>query len=344
MLGRTTTSVPTYDIVIHSPYSILTTTFTKSTYVFTTPSVIVDGIARIDNNATITNGVICSVWFSEIKLEEGNKATDWTPAIEDVKADIDKAQADVDAANLLLADISSDSKITPSEKQATQKEWNIIAGEKTLIETQATYYNITTEKTNYTTAYNALYTYLFTSPALLSNLNTTDSITPIEFRGKFTDYYNAKMTLSNKIASFITTPEVYIPLYYPAFNSYLSSSTYAYKAINIGSNTLTDADAGSITSANILYTVSPSWPSGTLFALEVIFSSSSTTSAAWVDLLDPGVGFNIVASISTTSTTPAKLRSTSFSLAANTELVVLVLPADGYNIKLYRADLVVITK
>jgi len=291
-------------------------------------------------NTDVSSG---SVFYDNLKFELGNKVTDWTPAIEDV-------QAEIDATNALLAEIADDNKITPDEKQTVQKEWNIITGEKTLIETQAGYYYITTEKTNYTNAYDALNNYLnvtIISPnttTLMASLSTTSVIVSADFRNNFTNYYNAKMTLSNKIASFITTPEVYIPLYYPAFNSYISSSTYAYKAINIGSNTLTSADIGSLTSANILHKVSPSWPSGTLFALEAIFSSSSSTDAAWVNLINPAVGFDVVASISTIITTPTKLRSTSFSLDANTELVVAILPADGYNIKLYRADLVVITK
>ncbi|MED4962967.1 carbohydrate binding domain-containing protein [Heyndrickxia coagulans] len=50
---------------------------------FTTSSDEVCGYIRIDNNAS-SDGNISSVYFSQIKLEKGNKATDWTPAPEDM--------------------------------------------------------------------------------------------------------------------------------------------------------------------------------------------------------------------------------------------------------------------
>lgn len=50
-------------------------------------------VARIDNsNLTLT--------ISNLKLEKGNKATDWTPAPEDVQADINAVDSKTDGANL----------------------------------------------------------------------------------------------------------------------------------------------------------------------------------------------------------------------------------------------------
>ena len=39
---------------------------------------------RIDNNGTTTTGITSTLYIKEIKLEKGNKATDWTPAPEDM--------------------------------------------------------------------------------------------------------------------------------------------------------------------------------------------------------------------------------------------------------------------
>ena len=108
----------------------------------------------------------------------------------------DDAQDDADAANALLTNIASDSKLTASEKQATKKEWDVIQSEKTKNDTQADLYSVS--KTAYTNAYNALSTYL---TSLLSDLESTSTITGSEFRDKFRDYYNARTDLLNAISN-----------------------------------------------------------------------------------------------------------------------------------------------
>ncbi len=91
-----------------------------------------------------------------------------------------------------LADISDDDKLTPNDKQTTKKEWDIIVSEKPTIEAQAATYGITTEKTNYVNAYNALNTYI---TPLLSSLTTTSNIVGTTFREKIKTYYDAKTSL-----------------------------------------------------------------------------------------------------------------------------------------------------
>lgn len=118
------------------------------------------------------------------------------------------AQSSADAANALLSDIASDSKLTPSEKQDTKKEWDIIAGEKTTIDAQATAYAITAEKTTYDNAYDALNTYI---TPLLANLTTTDTIVGTTFRTNFKTYYDARAALFKKIQDVAkTTAEKYV--------------------------------------------------------------------------------------------------------------------------------------
>jgi len=103
------------------------------------------------------------------------------------------AQTAANTANALLADIASDSKLTPSEKQAVKKEWDGIVAEKPTIEAQAATYSITTAKSNYTAAYNTLSTYI---TPLLNSLATTSTIVGSTFRTNFKNYYDKRTVLA----------------------------------------------------------------------------------------------------------------------------------------------------
>lgn len=108
-----------------------------------------------------------------------------------------EAQSMANTTNSVLEELASDSKLTPSEKRATKKEWDIIVGEKTNIEAQATAYSITTEKTAYTAAYNTLSTYI---TPLLSSLTTTSDIVGSTFRSNFKSYYDKKTLLLKAVS------------------------------------------------------------------------------------------------------------------------------------------------
>lgn len=108
----------------------------------------------------------------------------------------DDAQTDATSALSSLSDIASDDKLTPSEKQKTKLEWDVIAAEKTQLEGQATTFGITTEKTNYTNAYNTLDTYI---APLLTDLNATSDIVGTTFRTNFKDYYDKRTLLLQAI-------------------------------------------------------------------------------------------------------------------------------------------------
>jgi hypothetical protein len=106
------------------------------------------------------------------------------------------AQSDANTANSLLSDLSSDSKLTAVEKQQTKLEWDGIVAEKPTLEAQATTYAITTEKTNYVNAYNALSTYI---TPLLTSLTSTSTITAATFRSNFSNYYDTRQALLKKV-------------------------------------------------------------------------------------------------------------------------------------------------
>ena len=67
--------------------------------------------------------------IENIKIEKGNKATDWTPAPEDVKADIDKTKAETDKT-LSVMQTQINQNGTDINARATKEEFN--ASKKTL--------------------------------------------------------------------------------------------------------------------------------------------------------------------------------------------------------------------
>lgn len=115
---------------------------------------------------------------------------------QDLEAQIDKAQQSADNANKALANMSSDSKLTPLEKQQAKKEWDTIVTEKPTIDAQATAFDV--DKSAYGTAYNNLSAYI---TPLIADLTTTDDIDGNTFRNMFKAYYDAKTTLLKNISN-----------------------------------------------------------------------------------------------------------------------------------------------
>lgn len=130
------------------------------------------------------------------QFEEGNKATGWTPHPADIDELISAADAKAEASKSAIADMSNDNKATPLEKQQLKKEWATISAEKPQYEVLATTYGITTEKTNYVNAYNALNTAI--SP-IIADITKTSDINGATFRNTFDDYYDKKAQLIKKI-------------------------------------------------------------------------------------------------------------------------------------------------
>jgi len=133
------------------------------------------------------------------KLEKANVSSDWSPAPEDVQLLVSNASADAKKANDMLADMASDSKITPTEKVQLKKEWATITAEKVTYEALATTFGITTEKTNYSTSYNNLNTVLNGTGGVLLDMVTTSSVVGSTFRATFDDYYDKKALLIKKV-------------------------------------------------------------------------------------------------------------------------------------------------
>jgi len=123
----------------------------------------------------------------------GSIATNASNALADAAA----AQADANAANAALADIASDGILSPVEKPVVIRDYNVITTEQPGIDTQATAYAITTQKTAYDNAASALTSYLgtLTAPVLWSDLTGNTTIVGATFRSKFADVYTARQAL-----------------------------------------------------------------------------------------------------------------------------------------------------
>ena len=117
----------------------------------------------------------------------------------DYKIDIGAAQSAADNAKASIADMSSDSKITPVEKVQLKKEWAAISAERASIDGLAATYGITTERTNMTNSYNTLNTVLNGTSGILVNMSTTSTVVGATFRGQFDDYYDKKAILQRKV-------------------------------------------------------------------------------------------------------------------------------------------------
>lgn len=139
--------------------------------------------------------------YSNIVSENGVALASVQAAVDAADAAASAAQAAADAANLALADIASDSLLTPDEKPQVIRDNNVILTEQPGIDAQAAAYGITSERTAYNNAVSGLTSYLatLTSPYLWSNLVGNTTIVGATFRQKFADVYTTRQALLNRI-------------------------------------------------------------------------------------------------------------------------------------------------
>ncbi|MFQ3543663.1 hypothetical protein Q7A53_06225 [Halobacillus rhizosphaerae] len=189
-------------------------------------------------NGNSGNNTPVTIKYKELKVEKGNKATDYSPAPEDIeervtyveskvtedsiydavtghsgyiasqqaiteaiataKSTADTAKTNAQTANNSISDLANDNKLTPVEKHTLKKEWDIIKSEKTDLENMGNLTGVTLEKTTYVNAYNDLDNFI---TPLLSNLAITSSTTGTTLRLKFKTYYDARTALLNKVAN-----------------------------------------------------------------------------------------------------------------------------------------------
>lgn len=152
----------------------------------------------------------------KMKFEVGTKPTDYSPAWDDIKGDqtaleeyikqveeqarqaqqeAENAKNKAENANSAIADMSNDNMLTANEKQQILLQWEEIKTEYPINLDQATKFGVSA--TQYTTAYNALKTYL---DPLLADMTTTSVIVGSTMRSTFNTYYDRKTILLNRVA------------------------------------------------------------------------------------------------------------------------------------------------
>lgn len=113
------------------------------------------------------------------------------------------AQGDADTALASLADIASDSKVTPNEKLTAKQLWDAIVVEGTAstgtLPVEAA--SLSVSDANFDTAYAALNTYLNTTITVFANMTTTTTVVRATWDTKWKDYYNQRTLLINAIAT-----------------------------------------------------------------------------------------------------------------------------------------------
>lgn len=124
-------------------------------------------------------------------LSDGAKQT-----ADDAKAAAEAAKGVADKATNQLADIASDSKLTPLEKQQLSLIWGEVVKTHTELTKQAVNYGVST--TNYTPTYTALNSYV---TPLLADMSATSTIVRSTFQTNFTNHYEARAVLGNAIAT-----------------------------------------------------------------------------------------------------------------------------------------------
>ena len=152
----------------------------------------------------------------KMKFEVGTKPTDYSPSWDDIKGDqtaleeyikqveeqakqaqqeAENAKNEAENANSVIADMSNDNMLTANEKQQILLQWEEIKTEYPINLDQANKFNVST--TQYTTAYNALKSYL---DPLLADITKTSVIIGSTMRSTFNTYYDRRTTLLNRVA------------------------------------------------------------------------------------------------------------------------------------------------
>jgi len=165
-------------------------------------SVTADQIAA-NTITTAELGVIGNAYFTnDAGYTDDSAALTAQAAAESAAYAAAQAQFDANTANAAIDDIADDDILSPNEKPAIIKEYDTILDEQTGIESTATSYNITTEKTAYTNSITVLTNYLagLTLPVLWNDVSGNTDINSALFSQAFRNVYSAKQSLLNKIS------------------------------------------------------------------------------------------------------------------------------------------------
>jgi hypothetical protein len=111
----------------------------------------------------------------------------------------DSAQTTATSATSDISDMAADDKLTPMEKLQAKTLWDAVLAEKPGIVTSAT--NASVSSTTYVGKYDALNTYLNTTPDVFAVMSDTTDITRSTWDTRWKEYYGQKQILLDAIAA-----------------------------------------------------------------------------------------------------------------------------------------------
>jgi hypothetical protein len=118
----------------------------------------------------------------------------------DVESTADAAEVSATMANSEITNITSDNVLSKNEKPSVKLQYDTIIVEQSGIDTLATTYGVTTEKTNYDNAVTALTLYITGLSPLYTDFTTNTVMVGTTFRSRFASVYSTKQILLNKIS------------------------------------------------------------------------------------------------------------------------------------------------
>jgi len=184
---------------------------------------------------------------------------------------VQAAQAAANAANAALADIASDGKLTPSEKQSTRLQWDTILGERAGIQSRAD--AVSVSRTDYDSAFQALATYLNAgttwssgTPSWLAdaNLSTTTPIDGPTFRANWKALFDARQALLNAITAAVQA----------AANTAQTAANSAQTAANNAATAASYADRLARSSNNLIKNANSEDPDPTGYEAAVVYDTT----------------------------------------------------------------------
>lgn len=195
----------------------------KIVWTFTAPDIfknVTDIRFRMDHNRS-ANAVSASIWVKNIKLEKGNKATDWTPAPEDIDLSINQVKQDAANDATTKSNKAKSDAISTAANDAQNKVNAIQIGARNYIKTS-----------------------IFTTTSLVG-IVTVDGVTAVlDSAEKYLGYNSLKITQTTATGANANTGRVYFTatkLCNPAsFSIWIKSSAATTLRIRIGGGTSVD--------------------------------------------------------------------------------------------------------
>lgn len=161
-----------------------------------------DGNSYFDLETGEFKGIFKFTSGSNVQTEVDNAAS----AASTAQSAANNAQSSASAALSQISFIVSDNILSAAEKPSQKQAWDVIYPEKSVLDGQATTYGVTTEKTNYDNAFQALANYLNNgyswysgTPAWLAAIDTDTVITGTTYRYYWSELYAKRTDLLNAI-------------------------------------------------------------------------------------------------------------------------------------------------